>query len=254
MTNWGLRAESTAWGFTFGAFKLPTFRYGFGLAGVQFGEHEGGLYMRVFLVNHCQSAHTVEKKIGGWYDTSLTGLGIRHAKAVADRLRCSLAQAERRPQLFSSDLLRAQETAEYVALAIGTDVRLRQELREMSMGVAEGESADWLVEHGQPLPENGDRLHYKACTGSESRFELAARVYPFVTELIKRREPETVIVTHGGTHDVIVGAWLGLPPETLGKLQFATYHGSISKLSIEPDGTHVVGQLNDHAHLELPTL
>lgn len=210
--------------------------------------------MRVFLVNHCQSAHTVENKVGGWYDTGLTGLGIRHAKAVADRLRCSLAETERRPQLFSSDLLRAQETAEYVALAIGTDVRLRQELREQSLGVAEGESLDWLAEHGQPLPADGDRLHYKPCRGSESRFELAARVYPFVKELVKRKDPETVIVTHGGTHDVIVGAWLGLPPETLGRLQFSLLHGSISRLTIEPDGTRVVSSLNDHAHLELPSL
>jgi probable phosphoglycerate mutase len=208
--------------------------------------------MRVYLVNHCQSAHTVENKIGGWYDTRLTGLGIRHAKAVADRLRCFLADSERRPQLFSSDLLRAQETAEHVALAIGSDVRLRQELREMSMGVAEGESTEWLEEHGQPPPLNGDPLHYKACRGSESRFELAARVYPFVKELVKREEPETVIVTHSGTHDVLVGAWLGLPPETLGRLQFAIYHGGISRLTINPDGTRVVTALNDHAHLELP--
>lgn len=208
--------------------------------------------MRVFLVRHCQSAHSVEKKVGGWYDTSLTGLGIRHAKAVADRLRCTLADAERRPQLFSSDLLRAQETAEYVAVAIGTDVRLRQELREMSFGVAEGESEGWLREHGQPFPENGDWLHYKACTGAESRFELAARVYPFVKELIKREEPETVIVTHGGTHDAIVGAWLGLTPETLGRLNFATLPGSLTRLSTDADGTRVVAALNDHAHLELP--
>lgn len=210
--------------------------------------------MRVFLVRHCQSAHSVEHKVGGWYDTSLTGLGIRHAKSVADRLRCSLADAERRPQLFSSDLLRAQETAEYVALAIGSDVRLRQELREMSLGVAEGESEAWLLEHGQPLPTNGDHLHYKACTGAESRFELAARVYPFMKDLVKRKEPETVIVTHGGTHDAIIGAWLGLSPETLGRLQFATLPGSLTRLSTTPEGTHVVASLNDHAHLDLPQI
>lgn len=208
--------------------------------------------MRVFLVTHCQSTHVVEGMVGGWHDTSLTGLGIRHAKALAERLQCALVDAERRPQLFSSDLLRARETAEHVADAIGTDVRLRQELREMSSGVAEGETLEWLVEHGQPLPANGDRLHYKSCTGAESRFELAARVYPFVKELIQRGEPETVIVTHGGTHDVIVGAWLGLPPETLGRLQFSTLPGGLTRLAIEADGTHVVATLNDHAHLELP--
>lgn len=210
--------------------------------------------MRVFLVTHCQSTHVVENKVGGWHDTSLTGLGIRHAKALAHRLECSLADAERRPQLFSSDLLRAQETAGHVAVAIGTDVRLRQELRAMSAGVAEGETLEWLAEHGQPLPADGDRLHYKPCTGAESRFELAARVYPFVKELIQRGEPETIIVTHGDTHDIIVGAWLGLPPETLGRLQFSTLPGALTRLATDPDGTRVVATLNDHAHLDLPGL
>ena len=210
--------------------------------------------MRVFLVNHCQSAYTVENKVGGWYDSSLTGLGIRHAKACAGRLRCSLAETERRPQLFSSDLRRAQETAEHIALAIGCDVRLRRELRELSLGVAEGETLGWLAEHGQPLPVDGDRLHHKACTGAESRFELAERVYPFVREIIERRDPETVIVTHGVTHDVIVGAWLGLPPDSLGRLQFSMLHGSISRLALEPDGTRVVSSINDHGHLDLPDL
>lgn len=210
--------------------------------------------MRIFLVTHCQAAHAVENKVGGWYDSSLTGLGIRHAKALATRLGCWLQDVERRPQLFSSDLQRAQETAEYVALAIGTDVRLRQELRGECRGVAEGESLDWLQEHGQPAPEDRDKLHYKPCAGAESRFELAARVYPFVKDLIKRGEPETVIVTHGGVHDVIVGAWLGLPPDMLGRLQFSTLPGSVSRLVTEPDGSRVVATLNDHAHLELPAV
>jgi len=202
-------------------------------------------------VMHCQAAHTVEHKVGGWYDSALTGLGVRHAKAVARRLQCSLAHSERRPQLFSSDLARAQETAEHVALAIGTDVRLRRELREMSCGVAEGESIDWLLEHGHPMPEDGDRLHYKPCSGAESRYELATRVYPFVEELIQRSEPDTVIVTHPGTHDAIVGAWLGLSPESLGQLQFSTLPGSLTRLSTDGEGARVVAALNDHAHLEL---
>ena len=210
--------------------------------------------MRVFLVTHCQATHAVENKVGGWYDTGLTGLGIRHAKSLAVRLSHALAETERRPQLFASDLLRARETAEYLASAIGTDVRLRQELRGSSCGVAEGETLDWLRKHGQAFPADGDRLHYKPCTGAESRFELAARVYPFIEELIKRGEPETVVVTHSGTHDVVVAAWLGLSPETLGRLQCATVPGGLTRLTTEPDGTRVVATLNDHAHLDLPAI
>lgn len=207
--------------------------------------------MRVFLVTHCEPKHVAENKIGGWYDTSLTGLGVRHAKSLAKRLQCVLSSGERRPQLFSSDLLRAHETAEYLANAIGTDIRLRQELRGLSCGVAEGETLEWLTSYGQPLPPDGDRLHYKPCAGAESRFELAARVYPFIKEVIARGEPETVLVTHGEAHDVIVGAWLGLPPEALGRLQFTTLLGALTTLVTEPDGTRAVATLNDHAHLDM---
>ncbi len=208
--------------------------------------------MRLFVVVHGQSVHQVERKVGGWYDSSLTGLGRRHAKAVATALDRHLTSAQRQPQLFSSDLERARETAEYIAPVIGCDVRLRKELRQMSWGVAEGESESWLAEHGQAQPIEGDLLHYKPCDGAESRFELARRIYPFVAALIERGDPDTVIVTHKHAHDAVVAAWLGMPKEILGRFRIGTVAGCITRLVVDPaTRLATIETLNDHAHLDL---
>jgi probable phosphoglycerate mutase len=208
--------------------------------------------MRLFVVVHCQSVHQVERQVGGWYDSSLTGLGRRHAKAVANALDRYLTTAQRQPQLFSSDLERARETAEYIAPVIGCDVRLRKELRQMSWGVAEGESESWLAEHGQAQPLEGDMLHYKPCDGAESRFELARRIYPFIAALIERGDPDTVIVTHKHAHDAVVAAWLGMPKETLGRFRIGTVAGCITRLVVDPvTRLATIDALNDHAHLDL---
>ena len=92
----------------------------------------------------------------------------------------------RSPQLFSSDLTRARETADQIAAAIGSDVRLRQELRERCFGSAEGEPRSWLESHGEPIEQPGDLLHYKCAEGAESVFEVSERVYPFVADLAQR--------------------------------------------------------------------
>ncbi|MEM7220217.1 MAG: histidine phosphatase family protein [Pseudomonadota bacterium] len=206
--------------------------------------------MRLFVVTHCQATHHVEGRVGGWLDSALTGLGLRHAKALGERLRAALTGTERLPQVFSSDLRRAQETAAPIAAAIGTDVRLRRELREMGCGVAEGEPHAWVREHGRPLPRSGGLLNYRLCEGAESRLDVAERLYPFVDELIERAEPETVVVTHGGAHDILIGAWLGLSMAQLGTCRFRTVPGSVTELALDPhDGMRVIERLADDTHL-----
>lgn len=49
----------------------------------------------LYVVTHPQSIHHVEKKVGGWYDTSLTDLGHRQAKAIAARLTALCADTIR---------------------------------------------------------------------------------------------------------------------------------------------------------------
>lgn len=188
--------------------------------------------------------------MGGWFDSELTGLGRRQAKALGTHLRSRLQVGDRSPQLFSSDLTRARETADHIAQAIGSDVRLRQELRASCGGVADGESKSWLQANAQPLPERGDVLHYKCASGAESVYEVSERVYPFVADLTLRSAEDVVVVTHGGTHDLVVAAWLGIPRDALGRYSFCTAPGGVTELGVRDDsGVRVLVTLNDTRHL-----
>ena len=205
----------------------------------------------MFVVIHGQARHQVDETVGGWADTDLTGMGVRQAKALGARLHGQLQSAQRSPQLFSSDLTRARKTADQIGVEIGSDVRLRQGLRTARCGAAEEQPRSWLEENAAELPERGDILHYKCAADAESVFEVSERVYPLVADLAQRDAQDIVVVTHSGTHDLVVAAWLGVPQEALGRYSLHTDPGGVTELGVQADtGVRVLVRLNDTDHLE----
>jgi broad specificity phosphatase PhoE len=91
----------------------------------------------IYVVAHTQSQHHVDGLVGGWYDSALTELGRRQADAVAARI--AELVGDRRPvEIYSSDLLRASQTAEPIGARLNTPVVHWSDLRERSYGVAGG--------------------------------------------------------------------------------------------------------------------
>ena len=75
----------------------------------------------VYVVTHVQSLHHVEKRVGGWYDTSLTELGNVQAGKTGRFLGSAIGSEN--AELFSSDLRRAAETAEIIGRSIVSRAR-----------------------------------------------------------------------------------------------------------------------------------
>ena len=92
-----------------------------------------GAVTHLCIVRHGESVWNVERRVQGQLDPALTELGLRQARAVAERLR-----SERWDALYSSDLARARTTAECIGQAVGLPVRVRRDLRERSQGRLEG--------------------------------------------------------------------------------------------------------------------
>src|ERR671920_988022 len=88
---------------------------------------------RVLLVRHGQSQGNAERRFGGHSPTPLSELGRRQAEATANALA-----AEGVTAIYSSDLLRAIQTAEPLARATGLEIRQTAALRERSVGLMEG--------------------------------------------------------------------------------------------------------------------
>ncbi|MCI6921284.1 MAG: histidine phosphatase family protein [Lachnospiraceae bacterium] len=95
--------------------------------------------------------------VGSWTDWELTELGVRHAKSIGEMLKSELAGKEF--VMYSSDLLRAKQTAENVGNCLRLTPVLRSELRERNLGKCCGKSVQWLRENmEQPERTIDDRL------------------------------------------------------------------------------------------------
>jgi broad specificity phosphatase PhoE len=104
----------------------------------------------VILVRHAQSEHHGKGITGGWTDTPLTDLGRVQASRLADRLRSELEGIP--VTLYTSDLLRAAQTARIIGRALGANPIPEPRLREFNNGEAANMTmADFMEKHGHVL-------------------------------------------------------------------------------------------------------
>ena len=92
---------------------------------------------RIGLITHCEATHSINRKVGGWYDSELTQKGQQQAAQLLEKLN-KLGFDIRNLTLYSSDLKRAAQTAQILTQNIPIEPVLDQRLREMSFGTHEG--------------------------------------------------------------------------------------------------------------------
>ncbi|WP_193106640.1 histidine phosphatase family protein [Brachybacterium sp. FME24] len=202
----------------------------------------------LFVVTHPEATHSVEDRVGGWFDSRLTARGRAHAERIADALR---ERVEDAVPVFSSDLRRTVETATILANRLGADPVLLTGLREKSYGEAEGRPNAWLRERFISPPVHGERLdHDEGIPGSETKLAWARRVYAGMDAVTAGPEATKIIVTHGGSATFAIAHWLGMPLASLDRVRFRVSPGGITHLA-EDDRFHdrTLERLNDTRHL-----
>lgn len=125
----------------------------------------------------------------GSNDIPLNELGLAQAREAARRLR-----GRGITSIVASPLSRARVTAEIVGAALGVDVTIEPDLREVSWGIREGEPlADWF--HGwiagHTTPE-----------GAESFDTLRRRAVAGLNRAVGQ-PPAVLVVAHGGVFRAI---------------------------------------------------
>lgn len=157
--------------------------------------------MRLYFVRHGESeANTLHEVSNRGYRHPLTTKGREQAIALAQSLS-HVAVA----RIYSSPLMRAVQTAEILADALGAGLTLTGALREYDCGVLEGRSDPgcW-EEHTRVLEDwilRGDWGSRSA--GGESFLDIRARFEPFVKRLVlgnDDRAENLVLVGHGGLY------------------------------------------------------
>ena len=99
----------------------------------------------IITIQHTQSVHHTNGMVGSWTDWELSELGVNQAKNIGEKLKAELNG--RKFVMYSSDLLRAKQTAENVGSYLGLTPILRSELRERNLGKCCGKSVQWLREN-----------------------------------------------------------------------------------------------------------
>ena len=203
---------------------------------------------QIITIQHTQSMHHTNGMVGSWTDWHLTDLGRAQAERIAARLMPHLAGKQW--TLYSSDLLRAQETAAPLAQRLGVEPILRTELRERNLGPAVGKSVQWLRENLERQERSvDDRLFREA----ESRRDAWNRLAPLFEEIIASQEENIIFVSHGDLLSIFNVMWLGLPVEAMNSLDLYGMAGGVSFLHVAEEradpgtsrGKRVIRRLSD---------
>ena len=183
---------------------------------------------RICLITHCQATHTVDQRVGGWYDSKLTKLGRQQAAQLPNRLARLDFEIGNVP-VYSSDLQRAAQTAQIMTRGTTTPPILDHRLREMSFGTHCGMPQDEHDKIMTPRSPDGDRLDHKICIGAESRRDVAERIHEFVEEVMKL-EDDIIVVTHGFAATFFIAAFQKIAIVSMGYINYKLKPGSISIL------------------------
>ena len=161
------------------------------------------------LIRHGETDWNKELRFQGQIDVPLNAIGHEQAQRLQQRLAHSLPswlEAKRVPvQVVSSDLLRAQQTAEPLAQSLGYTVQTWQGLREQCFGVFRGLQ---VAQIKTQYPSHWQRwLAFDAdhaVPDAESARVFHDRVMQTFADLASRfRGQHVVVVTHGGVLDML---------------------------------------------------
>lgn len=205
---------------------------------------------KIILVQHCQSEHHINNMSGGWTDTPLTEAGRKQAEIVGGKLKQLINNNIF--TLYSSDLLRASQTAKIIGTQLGLDVIQEQGLREINTGVAAGKTKDWARKNRNPQTRSGFDLDYQEFQDGESWREFYSRVCDCMNRIYEsEKDKNLVIVTHGGTLGYILAWWMKFEAEMIVNAYFSSSVGGITVLSQNSFQQNVVNKFNDTSHFDL---
>ena len=198
----------------------------------------------IITVQHTQSVHHTNGMVGSWTDWDLTDLGREQADHIGRKLKDELSGKD--VIMYSSDLKRAQQTAEEIAKYLGVKPILRQELRERNLGKCCGKSVQWLRENIEcPEKTVDDRLF----SDGESRRDAWNRLKPFYDEVMSGSDENILIVSHGDLLSIWNAVYLGLPVESFYKVDIHGAAGGVSHMFVHDDGKHQIKNINDMSYI-----
>lgn len=203
--------------------------------------------MNCFIVNLYLIRHGRQNSTLCNVDVELSRQGQIQAELLRDRLQHYHIDA-----LYSSDLIRAKETAAIINEALQLPHEIREDLREISFGLMEGKSNEYNDEHFKEFKEEQKKLIEDIpYPGGENGTSVYERAIPVIQEIVQSGKKNIIVVTHGGTIRVLLAALFGRNQARRFLFGVSLENTSITQLVYNEEyDRFYLERFNDFAHLE----
>lgn len=198
----------------------------------------------IITIQHTQSVHHTNGMVGSWTDWELSELGEKQAKKIGEKLKTELEG--RKFVMYSSDLLRAKQTAMNIGKCLEITPILRKELRERNLGKCCGKSVQWLREN---IEQQERTIDDRMFSDAESRRDEWNRLKPFFDEIMSIDEKNIIIVSHGDLLSVFNTMFLGLKVESINTCEMFGLAGGVSYMYENNEGKRFVKCISDISYM-----
>ena len=177
----------------------------------------------VLTIRHGLTQWNADQRWQGWADIPLSPIGVRQAEVGATTLAGLLALDGRRIQIVTSDLLRARQTAECFAAALGiglSEIVIREGLRERNVGAWSGKTGREIEQRWPGMLQAWRDGTITETPEGENEDGFQARIGEVMAEFAHAaalRGEVALLVSHGGVIRTFE-RMVGLEPEPVGNV------------------------------------
>tara|TARA_B100000953_G_scaffold12220_1_gene10920 strand:- start:25 stop:633 length:609 start_codon:yes stop_codon:yes gene_type:complete len=197
----------------------------------------------IILIRHGETEWNSQQRMQGHSNSDLSSVGQAQIQALGQWMKNVPFDL-----IYSSDSLRAKQTAEAITQFSGHELQFDQRLREKNLGVFEGLTSEEARERHPEVFRLFKTAGSKyVIDEGESTQQLQDRALEIVNEIrIKHPEERVLLVTHGGFIRVVMKHSLGLSLET--PTRFLIRNTGVFRLVWEDKW--LVSQMGGVSHLE----
>lgn len=194
----------------------------------------------IYLVRHGLTKYNLENRFQGHLDIPLSSEGVNQAIKLQ-----SFFENKKIDVIYSSDLKRAKDTANFISQSKKLKINILPNLREVDVGDLEGLKWEEVKKHHPIWVKAG---HNDGYPGGESRKDIDLRVkqlWDYITK--KHPSEEVVLLTHGGIIKALLCQILQIDNEN--RSRFIIDNCSITTIVIGDFGIRIKS-VNTTYHLE----
>lgn len=203
-----------------------------------------GMKMKIYLIRHGRQNSGLCN-----VNVELSEEGHRQAELTGLRLKGYGIEA-----VYSSDLIRAQQTAQHIAECNHLTVITAPDIEEIHFGEWTGKTEEYIDTH---YPEervqyrNGlSDITYENGESGESCYKRYQKGIQWIVQDAEKKGLASIaVVTHGIAMRAFMCGQFGMPFAKRGTLAKSLENGSITELSYQ-NGVFTLERFNDYAHIE----